>query len=286
VAAQSEIDEIISQVVARVAQVEGIAAIVLGGSRARGTADERSDIDLGIYYDAERPFSTVALEAAAQELDDRHADGLVTPFGAWGPAVNGGGWLEIRGHHVDFLYREIGAVRQAIEDFVAGRPRTVYQLGHPLGFHMQIYAGEVHVCRPLFTTGETIAELKSMVREYPEKFRTAAVTKHLFDAEFEISICAKPVERVDVMYVAGCLFRAAGFMTLVLYALNRRFFLNEKGASAESRQFAIKPARFHDTVASVLGNVGTTAKELATSLASFQRLAAELRQLAANEGAL
>jgi predicted nucleotidyltransferase len=286
VAAQSEIDEIISQVVARVAKVEGIAAIVLGGSRARGTADERSDIDLGIYYDAERPFSTVALEAAAQELDDRHADGLVTPFGAWGPAVNGGGWLEIRGHHVDFLYREIGAVREAIEDFVGGRPRSVYQLGHPLGFHMQIYAGEVHVCRPLFTKSTTIAELKSMVSEYPEKFRTAAVTKYLFDAEFEISICAKPVERVDVMYVAGCLFRAAGFMTLVLYALNRRFFLNEKGASAESRQFAIKPARFHDTVASVLGNVGTTAAELAASVAGFQRLAAELRQLAANEGAL
>jgi predicted nucleotidyltransferase len=286
VAAQSEIDEIISQVVARVAKVEGIAAIVLGGSRARGTADERSDIDLGIYYSAEHPFSTAALEAAAQELDDRHAEGLITPFGAWGPAVNGGGWLEIRGHHVDFLYREIGAVREAIEDFVAGRPRSVYQLGHPLGFHMQIYAGEVHVCRPLFTTSGTIAELKSMVREYPEKFRTAAVTKHLFDAEFEISICAKPAERADVLYVAGCLFRAAGFMTFVLYALNRRFFLNEKGASAESRQFTIKPARFHDTVASVLGNVGTTAAELAASVASFQRLAAELRQLAANEGAL
>ena len=285
-AAQSEIDEIISQVVARVAKVEGIVAIVLGGSRARGTADKRSDIDLGIYYDAERPFSIMALEAAAQELDDRHAEGLVTPFGAWGPAVNGGGWLEIRGHHVDFLYREIGAVREAIEDFVAGRPRSVYQLGHPLGFHMQIYAGEVHICRPLFTAGGTIAELKSMVREYPEKFRTAAVSKHLFDAEFEISICAKPVERADVMYVAGCLFRAAGFMTFVLYALNRRFFLNEKGASAESRQFAIKLPRFHDTVASVLGNVGTKAAELAASVASFQRLTAELRQLAANEGAL
>lgn len=285
-AAQSEIDDIISQVVARVAKVEGITAIVLGGSRARGMADERSDIDLGIYYDAEHPFSTVALGAAAQESDDRHAEGLVTPFGAWGPAVNGGGWLEIRGHHVDFLYREIGAVREAIEDFVAGRPRSVYQLGHPLGFHMQIYAGEVHVCRPLFTSSTTLDELKSMVSEYPEKFRTAAVTKHLFDAEFEISICAKPVERADVMYVAGCLFRAAGFMTLVLYALNRKFFLNEKGAIAESRQFAIKPARFHDTVASVLGNVGATAKELAASVGSFQRLAAELRQLAANEGAL
>jgi hypothetical protein len=194
--------------------------------------------------------------------------------------VNGGGWLEIRGHHVDFIYREIGAVREAIEDCIAGRPRSVYQLGHPLGFHMQIYAGEVHVCRLLFDSAGAIAELKSLVREYPEKFRAAAIAKHLFDAEFEISIAAKPAARADVMYVAGCLFRAAGFMTLVLYALNRRFFLNEKGAFAESRRFAIKPARFHDTAASMLGSIGTTSAELSASLDSFQSLVAELSQLA------
>ncbi len=273
-------EEILGLVVGRVAKIDGVAAIVLGGSRARGNADERSDIDVGIYYDGGNPFSTAALGAAAQELDDRHLDGLVTSFGEWGPGVNGGGWLEIRGHHVDFLYREIGAVRAAIEDCIAGRSRSVHQLGHPLGFQMQIYAGEVHVCRSLYDTTSVIAELKSLVREYPEKFRDAAIAKHLFDAEFEISIAAKPAERADVMYVAGCLFRAAGFMTLVLYALNRRFFLNEKGAFADSHRFAIKPARFHDTAARVLGSIGVTPAELSASLDSFQSLAAELSQLA------
>lgn len=279
-----EIDQILNQVVARVSQVEGVQAIVLGGSRARGTADERSDIDLGIYYDGQRPFSTAALGAAAKELDDRHADGLVTSFGDWGLGVNGGGWLVVRGHHVDFLYREIGAVRDAIDDCVAGRLRSIYQIGHPLGFHIQIYAGEVHVCRPLYDSAGAVARLKSLVSEYPEKMRTAAVTKHLFDADFEIMIAAKPAERGDVMYVAGCLFRAAGFMTFVLYAMNRKFFLNEKGALAESRGFAIKPARFHDTVASVLGRVGTRPSELSASVAGFQSLAAELRQLVTSTG--
>lgn len=283
---QQEIEQILSQVVDRVAKVAGINAIVLGGSRARGTADEHSDIDLGIYYGGKRPFSTAALGAAAKELDDRHSDNLVTSFGEWGAAVNGGGWLEIRGHHVDFLYREIGAVRAAIEDCIAGRPRSIYQLGHPLGFHIQIYAGEVHVCRPLFDPANAISALRALINEYPEKFRTAAITKHLFDAEFEISIAAKPAARTDVMYVAGCLFRAAGFMMLVLYALNRKFYLNEKGAFAESRRFAIKPARFHDTVASVLGRVGTTPAELSGSVVSFQNLAAELRQLATSQGVL
>ena len=280
---EREIDLILTQVVEQVSKIEGIQAIVLGGSRARGTADERSDIDLGIYYDGKHPFSITALGAAAKELDDRHADGLVTSFGEWGPAVNGGGWLEMRGNHVDFLYREIGAVRDAIEDCIAGRPRSIYQLGHPLGFHIQIYAGEVHVCRPLYDPANAIAQLKSLVHEYPEKFRTAAVNKHLFDAEFEISIAAKPAERADVMYVAGCLFRGAGFMTLVLYALNRKFFLNEKGAFAESRGFAIKPTRFHDTVARVLGRVGTTPADLSKSVVEFRSVAAELRGLVTSE---
>ena len=275
-----QIEEILSEVVSSVSKLDGIVAIVLGGSRARGTADELSDIDLGIYYDASRPFSTAALGAAAQDLDDRHVSGLVTEFGAWGPGVNGGGWLEIRGHHVDFLYRELGAVRDAIDECIAGHPRSIYQLGHPLGFHLQIYAGEVHVCQPLYAIGNAIAELKSLVREYPEKFRAAVVTKHMFDAEFEISIAAKPAARGDVMYVAGCLFRAAGFMTLVLYALNREFFLNEKGAFAESRRFAIKPARFHDSVAKILGNVGHTPAELSASIEGFQNIALEMRALA------
>jgi len=275
-----QIEEILSQVVASVSKIDGIVAIVLGGSRARGTADDRSDIDLGIYYDAARPFSTMALGAAAQELDDRHLPGLVTDFGAWGPAVNGGGWLEIRGYHVDFLYREIGAVREAIDECIAGRPRSIYQLGHPLGFHLQIYVGEVHVCRPLYAASKAIAELKSLVGEYPEKFRAATIVKHMFDAEFEISIAAKPAARADVMYVAGCLFRAAGFMTLVLYALNRKFFLNEKGAFAESRRFTIKPARFHDTVAKILGNIGHTPAELSASVEGFQSIALEMRAIA------
>src|SRR5271168_126896 len=169
-----DVEDILALVLARVSKIDGIRAIVLGGSRARGTADERSDIDLGIYYDGAHPFSTTALGAAAKELDDRHNDNLVTSFGEWGPGVNGGGWLEIRGNHVDFLYREIGAVRVAIDDCIAGRARSIYQLGHPLWFHSQIYAGEVHVCRALFDPSATIASLKSKVAKYPEAFRNAA----------------------------------------------------------------------------------------------------------------
>lgn len=101
------VDEICERVVAGLAPLEGIRAVVLGGSRARGTAREDSDIDLALYYDSRAPFALKDLDAAARELDDRHVAGLMTPFGAWGAGVDGGGWLLIGARHVDLLYRDL-----------------------------------------------------------------------------------------------------------------------------------------------------------------------------------
>ncbi len=184
---------------ARLQQIEGIEAVALGGSWSRGAARADSDIDLGLAYDGAHPFSIAELAEAARELDDRHLDGLVTPIGAWGAAVNGGGWLLIDGNHVDFLYRDLNRVREVIERCIAGQPDAVYQVGHPIGFQNQIYLSEAHFCRPLFDRGGKLARLKAMVTEYPEKLRSALVHKHLFDSAFHLEIAGKPAALGDTM---------------------------------------------------------------------------------------
>ena len=45
-------NSIFQRLVPALADVPGVNAIVLGGSRARGTATENSDYDLGLYYSA------------------------------------------------------------------------------------------------------------------------------------------------------------------------------------------------------------------------------------------
>ena len=278
------VGELLSRVAARVARVTGIEAIVLGGSRARGTADAHSDIDLGLYYDSRRPFRIEDLERAARELDDRHASGLVTPFGAWGPGVNGGGWLKLGGIHVDFLYRDLAAVRLAIDECRAGDLKTIYQLGHPSGFHNQIYAGEINCCQILFDRRRQVARLKRLVARYPEKLRHAIARKHLFDAAFELAIADKPALRGDVMYVTGCLFRAASFMTLVAYAMNRRWLINEKGALAGLSTMPSRPRAMEATLARVLANPGRTADQLERSIGAMKSLCGRFRALAARGG--
>ena len=267
---------------ARLRQVGGIEAVALGGSWSRGTAHADSDIDLGLAYDSEHPFSIAELAEAARELDDRRLDALVTPIGAWGAAVNGGGWLLIDGNHVDFLYRDLNRVREVIERCIAGQPDAIYQLGHPLGFQTQIYLGETHFCRPIFDRDGNLARLKAMVAEYPEKMRTALVRKHLFDSAFHLEIAHKPAARADIMYVSQCLATATGFMTLVLYALNRQFFMNEKSAFLQSARFAIRPPGLHERVEKILGAIGTDASALTASVDALRKVHRDLAKLCRN----
>ena len=271
------VSEISERVVARLAAIKTIRAVALGGSRARGTAREDSDVDLALYYDPSAPFPIEQLDAAARELDDRHAGGLVTPPGAWGPGVNGGGWLLITGRHVDFLYRDLRRVREVVGRCIRGQIDAVYQLGHPIGFQNQIYAGETHFCRPLYDQVGELSALKKLVVSYPPSMRRALIDKHLFDAQFEIEIALGPAGRGDVVYVNQCLARATGFMVLVLHALNQRFFLNEKNAFIESKHFALQPDNLHREVERILGSIGKSPRELTRSVAVMRAVAVDLR---------
>jgi predicted nucleotidyltransferase len=271
------VSEICERAAERLAAIKAIRAVALGGSRARGTAREDSDIDLALYYDPSAPLPMEQLDAAARELDDRHASGLVTPLGAWGLGVNGGGWLLIGGRHVDFLYRDLRRVREVVDGCIRGQIDAVYQLGHPIGFQNQIYAGETHFCRPLYDQTGELSALKKLVLSYPPGMRRALVDKHLFDTQFEIEIALEPAGRGDVAYVSQCLARATGFIVLVLYALNQRFFLNEKNAFIESEHFALQPNNLHREVERILGSIGKSPGELTRSVAALRAVAVDLR---------
>lgn len=104
---------------------------------------------------------------AARKLDDDGRAGLVTPFGGWGAWVNGGGWLQVEGHAVDLLYRDIERVDRIIDDLLVGRFQIGYQVGHPHGYPATIYAGEIAVCRPLWDPQGLVATRRARLTPYP-----------------------------------------------------------------------------------------------------------------------
>ncbi len=273
-----------SRVAARLGEIDGVVAVVLGGSRASGSADEFSDIDLGLYYRSSRAPSVAAIDALARELDDRHETGLVTALGEWGPWVNGGSWLRIEGWRVDLLYRDIERVADVIEDCRDGRVTCDYYLGHPHGFHNHIYLAEVSACRPLFDPNHALAALKILVSRYPPAMKEALIEKYLFDARFMLDLARAPATRGDVFEVAGCLFRVVAALVQVLFAINERYFLNEKGALGSIAGFPRAPRQFVRQAVSLLARPGETPRRLELSVRTAGQLVEAVRTTAAAEG--
>ncbi len=279
-------EAIIETVTTHLQAVPGLRAVVLGGSRARGTATPTSDIDLGLYYHASAPPDLEALGRVTVALDDAHRPDVLTPLGAWGPWINGGGWLVIGGLHVDFLFRDLQKVGAVVQACRAGQVEVAYQPGHPLGFVSAMYLAEVAVCRPLWEAGGAVAQLKALACPYPPGLKRALVEKFAWEAGFSLDNARKSAARQDAAYVAGCCFRSVGCLLQVLFALNEHYWLNEKGAVAVAGTFARRPADFRARAEAVFAHLAPEAPVLEQALTLLAGLVRDVRALAADSGAL
>jgi len=270
------------RVAARLGEVEGVVAVALGGSWARGEARPGSDVDLGLYYRDDRRPSLGALDRLAEELGYRDRAVLrLAGFGEWGPWINGGAWLRVEGRDVDWLFRDLGRVERVIGDCRAGHATLDHQPGHPHGFHSHTYMAEVHHCLPLHDPEGELRYLKSLTDPYPPPLRRALVRDHLWQAGFALDTSRKPAERGDVLHAAGSLFQCAASLVQVLYALNKRYFLNEKGSVAAADAFELRPKNFGARVSAVLGHPGERPGELLRSHRAMEVLVEEVRALCA-----
>jgi hypothetical protein len=233
--------ELAREVAARIGALDGVVAVTLGGSLARGRADPRSDVDLGLYYDPARPFPVEGLRVLVTELDDGHAPEVVG-VGEWGPWINGGAWTRIRDTRVDLLYRDLRLVDRVLDDCAAGR--------------------------------------RSRTSPYPPALRREVVRRYLWEADFAVQTAHGAAGRGDLAYVSGCLFRAVACLVQVLFALNERWFLNEKGAVGEADELPRTPPGFAAGVDATLSGLGPEPATLEAALQAMAALTAAVRQTA------
>ncbi len=270
-------DPLLTRLTSAFAEVPGIAAIVLGGSRARGSAHAASDYDIGLYFKAAAPLDTERLLAAAKGVADTPAATAVTPIGEWGPWIVGGAWLSVEGHKVDLLYRNADAVEAVMKSCRAGQVTMDYQPGHPHGFCSAIWMGEIAYCQPLHDPQTLIARLKSIAEPYPRSLRDALIRRFQWEALFGIENAELAIARGDQTHVAGCLYRSLACVAQVLFALNARYLINEKGALLEAARLPLTIPHLMDQAEQVWQLIGNGA--LARACAVSREIDQELQAL-------
>ncbi len=280
---------LLDRIAGALAPAGGVRAVVLGGSRGRGVHHAASDYDIGLYY--EDALDIESLERAARALNDqgatrsyRNGDSasrpLLTPIGGWGPWVNGGGWLTVDGVAVDILYRDLARVRGVIAEVRAGRFECAYHYGHPHAFVSAIYAGEIATCRVLHDPHGAIASARAMLEPYPEALRSVTIARFADEARFFLAIARKAAAKGDVTYVAGCAFRAASCLLQVVFAANRQWLLNEKGALALAAKFAAAPKDLRRNLEAAFTELAAGPQGLLSALGAIEALVEEAAALA------
>jgi len=254
------------------AALPGVEAVVLGGSHARGRADEGSDVDLGLLYRDARPVDVTAVRALAARWNDA-ADPVVTGLYEWGPWVNGGAWLSVRGRRVDLLYRSIDRVEREIEAARAGHHEIHFAQQPPFGFWSGTLLGESACALPLHDPAGHSERLRRLVAAYPEALRQAVLRDMQQGASFGLAAFApKFAVRGDAWGAAACLARAVWQLGLALFARNRCYLVNDKTLLEEVDGFAEAPRDFRARAGAVLASPGHTPAELAAAVEAIAEL--------------
>ncbi|MHA6765319.1 nucleotidyltransferase domain-containing protein [Streptacidiphilus sp. PAMC 29251] len=252
----------------RLVEVPGVVGVLLGGSRARGEHRPESDWDLGVYYRGGLDLAALRT-LAGPEVE-------VAGPGGWGPWVNGGAWLKVDGVAVDWILRDLDRVERVWADCREGRYEVGMQPGHPLGFWSPCYPGEVALGQVLADPGGELTDLQQQASAYPAQLREA-LTAGAWEAEFLVNAAAKGAARADTLHVSLCLSRAVGVLVQALFAQDRRWCLNEKGALAVAETLPAAPTGFGPRVRRLLGASGGTVDLLTATVAEARALVEETR---------
>jgi hypothetical protein len=234
----------VEALVERLAQVPGVVAVTLGGSRARSEAGPGSDWDFGLYYRG--VIDTEAIRALGYP-------GHVVEPGDWGRLVNGGAWLEVAGERVDLLYRDLDVVEYWLAETSQGRFSIDEVAGHVAGLPTYVLAGELALGKVLHG---------SLPRPgFPEALRRSAPPRWAGQAAFALLLADSSAARGDVVVCGGLQARAALATAHARLAERGEWVLNEKGLIAR--------AGLSD-VGAIMACVGPTPESMAASVARMR----------------
>lgn len=248
--------------------IEGVLAIVLGGSYAIGRATANSDLDIGIYYSDQQPFDIEQIKRVAEALSNDEQP-TVTGFYEWGPWVNGGAWISTEKGEVDFLYKNINQIAATINNAQNGIWENHFEQQPPYGFSSIIFLAETQYCISLFDPECIIEKLKKDVKEYPKKLQQSVIQQSLWSAEFTIWQAEKFASQSDMYNTLGCLTRAIKSIVTALFAINKIYPMGDKRALEIIEQANTKPS---DLTNKVNGILSCTPNALANNVATLRLL--------------
>jgi hypothetical protein len=207
------------EVAAKITKYEGLRAIVVGGSVARGYADRYSDLEMPLFWD-ELPSDERRLAIIA----DLEATFL---YGYDGPAQED--QLLINGFQVDFWHNTV-AYEEATIDAVLKAYDT--DLGS------SNFMDTVRACISLYGD-EIVRRWKQRARDYPDGLAVRSIAENV--AHLEIGHLEVHAARENPTMVYSTIGELQKRVFMILLALNKEYYPTPKWMYQAMRKMGVKP---------------------------------------------
>jgi hypothetical protein len=132
---------------------------------------------------------------------------------------------------------------------------------------------------PLFDPGEILPALQRSVAQYPDPLRIRLVQDSLGAARGDLYTAEVSAQLADPYLTGACLIRGLDRIVRALFALNRRYRINDKSAFAELAECPLLPRDFGARARAVLGRLGESREELLEAVDRVRALALEAEAL-------
>jgi hypothetical protein len=213
--------EVARQVAARLRCYEGIRAIVVGGSVARGYADVYSDLEMPLVWE------TLPSDALRQAIA---ADfGATYLYGYDGPARED--QLLIDGFQVDFWHNTVAAEERVLDEVL---------LGYDTDLGSSNFLDTVRACIPLYG-GAIIARWKARAQDYPDELAVRAIEETI--ARLDRGHLEVHAARGNPTMVYATIAALQQQVFLILLALNRAYYPSPKWLYRALENMSVKPAQ-------------------------------------------
>jgi len=261
----------------------GEYAIALGGSYAKGTADDEADVDLYLFAHDVLPGEerTRVASAFSSEIES------IVSWGEDAPFSNAGTDFRFRGENVECWLRDIGHIERSIAECREGVVKREFVTWTTTGFYNHCCLSDLTVMAALDDPFDVIARWKSAVAAYPPKLRKAIVGQHLAAAGFwpENFHYKSAIERRDVVYVTGIVQQVVHNLVQVVFALNEVYFPGDKRLDVAMEHLSQQPPELCERIRALLfPGTPATREVLREQREALRSLLGDVRDMAARAG--